>query len=874
MPVILKKKLVSAGILAAGPFMSAQVSAAEIEEVLVTATKRAASTQDVAVAVSVVNEELLDELGISNFDEYLLQLPGMTAGVGGPGQNTIYIRGVASTTPHLTVAGVAGLAPNVGLYLDEQPLSQPGRNLDVYTADMNRVEVLSGPQGTLFGASSQAGTVRLITNKPDPGDAYAKVDFGSSWTDGGDISNNFEGMFNVNVSDELTLRGVAYVDRQGGYIDNVRGNTQTAEGSARFRATGTVRANGVPVSEARKGRQVPDPGEGVLDLSEVTFRPADNAPLVDDDINETTYTGGRLSVLYAINDDWTLSVSHMRQQLESDGTFYSDPDLDDYDIQRYVDESIEDGFRNTAWTLEGRLGELEALYTGAYTDRETDQIVDYSDYLFVGQYLPYYICDTSVVYPGAGENPAGTCYSPHMFIDSRSDLEVTTHEVRFATDQTRSVRATFGGFYGDLKLTELNDFTYPSSLSVNDETGWPDNFAYMTGYVSDRGAFPGDVPFRNDIKRTDEQYGVFGELYWDFAEQWSLTLGARYYDIEVDFEGSANTSVCNLIDQTDENTFGTDISDLYNGDGEVTFRNTCDASLRIPYTRDTVADSGLDESQRAYILAALNAPDTAQTDGVIGKVSLSYTPVEDALIYLTWSEGFRPGLLNRPGGRTNGAGTFTVPFELDTDDVTNIELGWKVDLLDNTLRFNGAVFSVDVDKLQTTIFDPNIVNLFFSDNAADARVRGIEGDLIWQPATGLTLTGAFSLLDTEITYVITPTDDVRDGDELSFAPEFQANLRARYEWVLGFGLTAHVMSHIGYSAESYSDIITINRVKIDGWTMAGIAVGVTADKWTAELFVDNLTNEQAEISRNFVYDRERVIYARPRTMGLRASYKF
>jgi outer membrane receptor protein involved in Fe transport len=137
-----------------------------IDEIVVTARKKSESLQDVPVAVSALGEKQLDELGVDVFTDYLVQMPGITAGGSGPGQNTIYIRGVASTTPNLTTAGVAGLAPNVALYLDEQPLTQPGRNLDVYAVDMERVEVLSGPQGTLFGASSQAGVVRLITNKP------------------------------------------------------------------------------------------------------------------------------------------------------------------------------------------------------------------------------------------------------------------------------------------------------------------------------------------------------------------------------------------------------------------------------------------------------------------------------------------------------------------------------------------------------------------------------------------------------------------------------------------------------------------------------------------------------------------------------------
>ncbi|MCV6615628.1 MAG: Plug domain-containing protein, partial [Cellvibrionaceae bacterium] len=159
---------------------------AQIEEVIVTATKQAQSTQDIPVAVSALGEDSLEQLGISSFNDYLVQMPGVTAGGTGPGQNTIYIRGIASTTPNLTSSGVAGLAPNVALYLDEQPLAQPGRNLDVYSADLNRVEVLKGPQGTLFGASSQAGTVRLITNKPDPSGISGKLKVGVAATSGGD----------------------------------------------------------------------------------------------------------------------------------------------------------------------------------------------------------------------------------------------------------------------------------------------------------------------------------------------------------------------------------------------------------------------------------------------------------------------------------------------------------------------------------------------------------------------------------------------------------------------------------------------------------------------------------------------------------------
>ena len=242
-------------------------SQATVEEIVVTARKKAESLQDVPVSVSALREETLEEKGINVFEDYLLQLPGVTAGGSGPGQSTIYIRGLASTTPNLTTAGVAGLAPNVSFYLDEQPLAQPGRNLDVYAADVSRIEVLSGPQGTLFGASSQAGVVRLITNKPVIGESSSSYEVEARLTSGGEEGGKFEYVSNVPLGNSSALRFVAYRDQRGGYIDQVAG-TLDASQSARFRPAGTVRANGLPVSSAREGFQAG------ADLSGVTFKDA------------------------------------------------------------------------------------------------------------------------------------------------------------------------------------------------------------------------------------------------------------------------------------------------------------------------------------------------------------------------------------------------------------------------------------------------------------------------------------------------------------------------------------------------------------------------------------------------------------------------
>ena len=863
MPVYFQPKHTVLSAAVAAALVGAPVAAQEdaggrmLDEIVVTARRVQESLQDVPLAVTALGSREIDELGVTTFSDYVLQLPSVTAGGSGPGQNTIYIRGVASTTPNLTVAGVAGLAPNVAFYLDEQPLAHPGRNLDVYAADLARIEVLSGPQGTLYGASSQAGNVRLITNKPDLTGMYGSVKLGANTISGGDGGGNVELMLNMPLSENLGLRGVVYSDSKGGWIDNVAG-TRDASGSARWRPEGTVRQNGVPVASFRAGFRAG------ADLSGIEFISEDNSNIADENINDVQYTGARFSGHWEINDNWSLLLSHTTQETEADGVFFANPEVGDLEITRFVDEGIFDTFDNTAWTLRAMFDQLEVIYTGAFTDRESDQIVDYTDYLFVGQYLPYYICDYYNVYYASTTVPgSGRCHTPLMYVDSSNKLDVKTHEIRFATDQSRRWRLQGGVFSSELELLELNDFTYPGSVHAvgfsgvpgfvpnypltNPEAapGNPDGSAFGAGpgYYTYAGPFPEDVIFRNDIRRTDNQFGVFAEFGFDLNEQFALTLGARNYEIEVDLEGSANSSFGNSAGpgRTDGQRFGTNISQKFGPDNPN------------------------------------DAPDKAVAEGTIFKATLGWRPAPAQLYYVTFSEGFRPGLLNRPGGAPSADGSgFVVPNVLGTDEVVNFEVGMKADF-GNAFRLNAALFRIDIKNLQTTIFDTSIVNLFFSDNAADAEVSGLEADFTWLPswADGLTIAGAVSFLNTEITRKITPTNDVRVGDELAFAPGSQGNLRARYEWRLqANGWTAHIMPMITWSADSYSDIITINRDLVEGWTMFGLTAGVASDRWAVTFYGNNLTDERAEVSRSFVFDRQNVTYAQPRTFGLRASVNF
>ena len=816
-------------------YISAQTQAT-IEEVVVTSRKKAEGLQDVPLSVNALTEESLEQKGINVFEDYLMQLPGVTAGGSGPGQSTIYIRGLASTTPNLTVAGVAGLTPNVSFYLDEQPLAQPGRNLDVYAADISRVEVLSGPQGTLFGASSQAGVVRMITNKPVIGESSSSLEVESRFMPEGDMGSKVEFVTNVPMNEETALRFVAYRDRRGGYIDQVAGKLD-ASGSARFRPGGTVRQNGLPVAASRAGFQAG------ADLSGVTFKQA-NA-IVEEDANSVTYEGFRASIAHEINDNWDANLTLATQTIDADGVFFVDPTLGDLEIQRYTNDQIEDEYDNMSLTLNGSIGDLEVVYAGAYTDRTSDQDVDYTDYLFVGQYLPYYICDYYVTYTSfaPGNVPTGTCGAPNLLVDSTTNTEVMTHEFRVNAPISDTVSLTAGVFFSDLELTELNLFTYPGS--VGNDIDYAPNYALTdissTGAINNGGAgwfsagpYSEPVIFFNDIRRTDKQQGVFGELSIDTSDTSELTVGARWYDIEVDFEGSANSSFGNGFGNTDQQRFGSNLSTQY-----------------------------APNNANGY-------PDKAQTDGVIGKVTYSWNPSEDIMYYVTWSEGFRPGLLNRPVGRSTADGSYTVKPAVDSDEVVNLEFGWKTLLADGRLRFNGSVFMVDVTGLQTTVFDPSIVNLFFSDNAADAEITGLEGDFIYYPdMDGWILSGAFSFLDTEITKKLVPTDDVKVGSELAFAPGFQGNISARKEWGMSSGNTGHFQAQLTVSDDSVSDVMEPNKAPQDSYSMMNIRAGVSNDAWLAEVYIDNVTDERAEIANTFVFDRQRVGIVRPTTVGLR-----
>ena len=234
----------------------------QLEKIVITSTRRSENQQVVPIAVQAISGQKLQQLGIDSFEDYIAFLPGVTSDGQGPGKQETYIRGVSAGRAAVRISGIGG-EPSVAFYLDEAPITTPGRNIDLYAADLQRVEVLKGPQGTLFGASSQAGTVRLITNKPELDRFGAGGEIGMSSTKNGGMSNKSEGFVNIPiVEDTFAIRLAGYSSTDAGFIDNV------------------LATNSLPLTNPGLGGRVPEIRQ------EVT-----NSTFVEDDYNEATHRG-------------------------------------------------------------------------------------------------------------------------------------------------------------------------------------------------------------------------------------------------------------------------------------------------------------------------------------------------------------------------------------------------------------------------------------------------------------------------------------------------------------------------------------------------------------------------------------------------------
>ena len=868
-----------------------------IVDIVVTATRREESANRIPLAITALGGDALSDLNITKFDKLIEYLPNVRAASRGPGASSIFIRGLSTDSPGLQIAGTAGAQPTVALYVNDAPASLVGRNLDLYAVDLQRVEVLAGPQGTLFGASAMGGAVRYITNKPDASEFHAGFNASYAFTKKGEESVAGDAFINIPIiKDKLAIRAVFYTDRQGGYIDNVAGTFQMPFNANAGVAGRLPTGNPLLVTRAIQACQqstvlvggVRSCGTsgGAYLYNTPTRQTINNDAFVEQNYNDATYRGGRIALTWNVTDDWSVDLMHLRQELDTDGVFDFEPDVGDLRVTKFNDNSLRDRVNLSTLTINGRLGALDLIYTGSYMKHRATQIADYAGYSNIGLYLPYYECDRGVYYTAAyNGNIGNTCYAPSKTYQVRNRTNRQTHEFRITTPADKRIRGTFGLFYDDNKLFDNTDWSY-----LNESAGFiyrrAPNASVNANDTSVRSA---KVGFFNDIQRRDKQFAAYGEASFDIIpEKLILTGGLRYYNEKASINGSSNGS------------FG-GARGVYN-------------AATGTYSAAATPPAFYNVSANLNVLYADASP--AKYTGVLYKANLTYRIGDGSLVYATYSDGFRPGGFNRRPCRVPSA---ICPTNADfvrlgtyvPDKVQNYEIGGKFSLLDRRLQLNLAAYQIDWSNIQITVFDQNISNQTFTTNLIDARIRGIEGDLTWRATPEITFNSAFSYNDSELTKYRKNTTVLRPlGGPLALSPKFQFNARLHWEKELSSGLTPFAQVGFHHVGKSISDVIDNVDIRyqsfnptlgyaastpvlyngvlvrpgdviapipaaqqLASYNTVAASFGVSKDEWRIELFGDNLTDERPELYKSGNDGELRTTTSRPRTIGLRFSYK-
>jgi iron complex outermembrane receptor protein len=854
----------ASGMVYAATAVDTDTNSDAIQEITVTAQRRSQNMQDVPIQIQALTGETLTQLNVSTFDDFVKYLPNVTSASNGPGQGVIFMRGLATST--LATQGSSGIGsfPNVSVYLDDQSGQLPGRNLDVYAADIERIEVLEGPQGTLFGAGAQAGVLRYITNKPKLDVTEGNVNAGYAFTSGGDPSSNVDAMINLPlIPDTLAVRAVIYSDTRGGYINNEPGIFARQDSDIGISYAGYPAVGGVcPDGKPNSGFCVP-PGSPTVN----------NAALVGNAINPVTYQGLRIGLFYKINEDWNALLVQSYQEMFSKGVFYVTPVsssgqvLPDLGVQLWNPSYNNDSFENTALTINGKLGDLKLVYAGSYMVRNVAQQGDYTNYAR-GFYADYYQCTNPATEPGT----TSKCYSPSAYWREEDNATHNSQEFRVSTPDDWRLRGIGGVFWEDYKVAENIDWFYKSlpACQTSADIGCLTNVGPAPGaQVRNPNVRSDNTSFFDDITRGYTQKALFASVDFDIIPKTlTITAGTRWYDIDTTAVGSS-------------------VSSFY-----------CYADGPPPCTANVAAGVNHD-------LSAENL--NISYKGFKSRANLSWRPMADVLLYYTWSQGFRPGGFNRgsqlvdhsvgsAAGPVNGfAYTYQTPQSYGPDTLINNEIGWKTEWFDRRVEFNGAVYQEDWKDVQVQLFQSCCYgNLSFVINGPDYRVRGLEIESIVRPVHGLTLTGSASWNSSNLTNspsllqpngqpivipVVAGVPNVgggafgETGSPLAQSPPFQANLRARYEIALG---DYNAFAQIGgsHQAHSYSATGNIQTYDQEGFTTYDASLGVARDAWTAQLYVVNFTDTRANLFENGNQFVTAESINRPRTGGLKFSYKF
>ena len=770
------------GAVWAAPSTAVNEDTSGLEEITVTAEKFTSTIQNTPISISALSGEQLAAAGLTRIEDIAHEIPGLSMRSAGPGLTEYEARGLASN---------GGAAPTVGFYLDEIPLSPPALSqsgkvvIDPDLYDIQRVEVLRGPQGTLYGSGSMGGTVRVITNQPKLGVFEGSVQGTGSYTDGGNGNYGGNLMLNLPLGDKLALRVVLSHLYRSGWIDNK-----------------TV--SPFPINFASTIR-------GPVETTPVTN--------VIHNANDEQLSGARLSLLFKPSDDLSILATAFKQDLHLGGYDLIDGSPVSQSPSRVSNahfeafplrEGVRDDISIFGITVNANVGFADMTSGTSYWDRNAVQTQDASE---------------SIYWTNKGGTPGvgGALFVPVPYAE-RDPSHQFSEEIRLTSHDSGGLHWVAGAFYSSLRSIWNENGASP----LNATPAVPDG-SYFISYN----------PY------TVKQTALFADGSYKFTDQWKLSAGVRWY--------------------------------RYNSE-QHEFSWGFDGPNFTPPAVATVTK--------------------ASDKGFNPRVDLAYTPSTDFTGYVTAARGFRPGGANQilPPPSSPPFCALPGPLQFGPDSVWNYEVGEKAKLFDNWLTINSDFYYITWKGVQQVY--TLTCGYQFYDNAGDGRSFGPEIEINAKLSNNwsASLSGAWT--DSKIThpnaeYITYLTTQVTLPDGVTrpcasasgcTAPIMNvvkdtASLSVTYSTTLmsDYQLSARVSdSFIGSS----HDVAYYFNYTLPSYNLANARVSLAHDNWSANLFVDNLTNKVALMTANntsFQFNIPQLVrYStnQPRTVGAQINYKF
>ena len=855
-----------------------QVQPEGFGDIVVTATRQAQSIQKVPISIQALNADTLQQRQVKGLTDFATLMPSVSFAGIGPGRNTPYFRGIVPA---------GGARESVGYYIDDIPITGTGLP-DIHVYDVERVEGLSGPQGTLYGAGSLAGTIRFITNKPK----FERFEYGYDAEVNkygkGDFGGQYQSYINVPVASNLAVRAMGYYRRDGGYVDNTPNNGKFNDGSS---------------STLSLGDNNPD-----------TFYTLDNSDIAQDDYNSIEEYGGRLQVLWEMAPGWEIASQLTAQQQIANGYFGFDPRVGDLEVHDFDTTQQNDKWYQAALTVHGHIGDWDVVSSTGYYQRQINLLNDYTYYTvtydgFGAGYENYLQFFDKNGCTGSGD--AMKCTSlidPTQFYRGLRNENKFKQELRFTTPKSWPFDVTFGGFYHRQKNEVNNDYSIHGLDQIAGYTqsgGGDSNPAGFGIPVSQGGtmvlgspAVKGDAFYMTEQDQNWKDYAVFAEGHYNITPELKLTGGIRYFWTEYAVVGFAGVAA------SARNT----VTSLYVPTG------TMGCPIPLPAERLQCLNSNL---------AAPDQVGRYKEQGETHKVALNWQFDPAKMVYFNYSTGFRPGGFNRPL-RIRNVGVATVPA-FKSEELTNFELGFK-STWNNMFRLNAAVYYESWDNIQYSVVIAGTQGAGMTGNAGKARVYGIEydADLKLGKFT-ISTSGAynnaalkgnfcnfqFDPASLSISQLATCAPDTffgsppvaevaaASGTRLPRQPRFKGTTSVRYDTSFG-DADAYFQGAMLYQTSATQNLNVLNNNYLTcgsiaeaeakaadniscttpGFISFDFSAGVKKDNWTLDVFIQNAFDKRGELTRNtfcsitFCSGSARTFAIKPQFFGIRWGQKY